>query len=69
MKKSDLSKLREKSVKELEKQIQDLKLKIADFKMQLATGKLKDTASIRRARKEIAVIKTIIGEKKISRNT
>lgn len=65
MKKNDLTKLREKSTKELENQIQELKLKIADLRIQLTTGKLKDTRSIGRLRKEIAVIKMIITEKKL----
>lgn len=68
MKKQDLANLRETSIKELEEKVQELKSKLADLRIQLSTGKLKDVKSIKKIRKEIAQMETIITEKKMFRN-
>ena len=56
--------IREKSVKELIKLLDETSLEYFKLKMQLTTGQLPTHRQIRESRKDIALIKTIINEKK-----
>lgn len=56
--------IRKYSDKELNKQIVELKKKLFNLRFQHAVGQLEDTAQIRKTRKQIAVMNTIISERK-----
>ncbi|BCX16140.1 MAG: hypothetical protein KatS3mg098_369 [Candidatus Parcubacteria bacterium] len=64
MKADKLKELRTKEVKELETMVMDLKEKLEKLRFDLKSGKTASIKDIRRIRKEIAVIMTIINEKK-----
>jgi len=64
MKADKLKELRTKEVKELETMVMDLKEKLEKLRFYLKSGKTASIKDIRRIRKEIAVIMTIINEKK-----
>lgn len=57
---------RELSIDELEQRDKDIKGKHFNLKIQHATNQLANTAEIQQARKDIARVKTILGEKKRS---
>lgn len=59
-----ISEIRRKSEQELQKTLGDLKEKLRELKFNLASGKVKNVRNIRRTRKNIAKILTIINEKK-----
>lgn len=56
--------LRKKPKKELQRTILDLQEKIRELRFNLASGKVKNIKEIRRIRKDIARILTILKEKK-----
>ena len=58
--------IREKSVKELVKLLDETSLEYFKLKMQLTTGQLPTPRQIRNSRKDIALIKTIINEKRLN---
>lgn len=58
------SELRESTVAELEEQEQTLAHELWKTRMDNYTNKLDDTAKIRRLRRDIARVKTILSEKK-----
>ena len=58
--------IREKSVKELVKLLDATSLEYFKLKMQLTTGQLPTHRQIRNSRKDIALIKTIINEKRLN---
>ncbi|MDP1629550.1 MAG: 50S ribosomal protein L29 [bacterium] len=53
----------QKGVIELKKDLEDLQKNLQIFKFDLSGGKLKNVRQIRKFRKDIALIKTIIKEK------
>ncbi|CBL43956.1 50S ribosomal protein L29 [gamma proteobacterium HdN1] len=55
--------LREKSVDQLQEQLIKLLKEQFEYRMKQATGQLGQTHVIKRARKDIARLKTILGEK------
>ena len=60
MKASDV---RAKSVDELTQQIEDLGKEAFNLRFQRASGQLENTARVRQVRRDIARIKTILGER------
>jgi large subunit ribosomal protein L29 len=57
------SELREQTVSELEERERELTRELWSTRMKNYTNQLDDTAAIRRLRREIARIKTILGER------
>ena len=62
-------KLRQMTVEALNNEISDLTLDAATKRSELALGKLSDVKVIKKIKKRIAVIKTIIREKELASNT
>lgn len=60
----DIKKLRDKSAADLEKHVGDLRKEQFNLRMQRGTGQLAHPHEIKRARREIARTKTVLGEKK-----
>jgi large subunit ribosomal protein L29 len=58
-----INELREKSNKELLKEIDTLKEELFTLRFQAATGQLTNTAQIKKLRKTIARIKTVLMER------
>lgn len=61
--------IREKSVKDLVTLLDETSLDYFKLKMQLTTGQLPTHRKIRETRKNIALIKTIINEKRLTDGT
>ncbi len=59
----ELKKLREKSVEELQSHLVELHKETFSLRMQKATGQLGKTHDIRRVRREIARVNTLLGAK------
>jgi len=59
----DIKTLREKSVSELNDVLKDLRKEQFNLRMQHATGQLQNTAELRKIRRNIARVKTLIREK------
>ena len=59
-----VSELRQKSVDELNKLVLDLLREQFEYRMKLATGQLGQTHVIKKTRRSIARVKTVIAEKK-----
>jgi len=59
-----VSELKQKSVDELNKLILDLLREQFEYRMKLATGQLGQTHVIKKTRRSIARVKTVIAEKK-----
>lgn len=55
--------LRDKKVADLKKIILDLRKELFNLRFQASSAQLKNTARVRQVRKDIARIKTVIGEK------
>lgn len=60
-----INKIREMSSPELENEVKELKNELFKLKFSLATNGLQDTSKIKKVKKDIARIKTIITERKI----
>lgn len=58
------SELRQKSIDELNKLVLDLLREQFEYRMKLATGQLNQTHVIKKARRSIARVKSVIAEKK-----
>ena len=63
--KEDLNNLRNKSVGELQKALSETKRELFSLKFRQATNQLNDTSQIRKTRKKIARIQTVITQKKM----
>ena len=61
--------IREKSIDELSKLLDETSLEHFKLKMQLTTGQLPTHRKVRESRKNIALIKTIINEKRLADGT
>jgi large subunit ribosomal protein L29 len=59
----DMKSLREKSVSELHGVLEELRKEQFNLRMQHATGQLQNTAQLRKVRRSIARVKTLIREK------
>lgn len=68
MKKSDLQQLRGLDLNSLVKLAEEKKSALLKLRIDLTMGKLKNIAQIRKLKKEIAQILTIINEKKSKNN-
>ncbi len=64
MKKTDKISYRQKNTEELFKNLLDLRKKIIEARAKQATGNLKDTSVFSKIKYEIALISTLIREKK-----
>ena len=64
MKGAKASDLRTRSEDELSEQADNLGKEIFNLRFQRASGQLENTARVRRVRREIARIKTILGERR-----
>ena len=62
----NLIKYREMDQKSLQAQLVDFENEYFDLKFKLSLGKLENTSLVAKKRKEIAQIKTIMSEKKLS---
>lgn len=58
------SELRQKSIAELNKLVLDLLREQFEYRMKLATGQLNQTHVIKKTRRNIARVKSVIAEKK-----
>ena len=63
MKKNDRQKLAVLKIEELEKKLMEERQGLLKLKMEKETGKLKDLHAYSKKRKDIARIRTLIGEK------
>lgn len=63
MKKEELKKWREATIEEIDSRILHLEEQSYKLKHQLRTGQMKNFTTIKKVRREIAILKTIIGEK------
>ncbi|MFA6661624.1 MAG: 50S ribosomal protein L29 [Bacilli bacterium] len=63
VKKSQSQKIREMDAPTIEKTIEELKQELFNLRLQAAVGKLENTAQIRKDRKQIARMKTILTER------
>lgn len=57
--------IRNLTTTEIEKEIKEAKEQLFNLRFQLATGKLEETANIRKVKKTIARLKTIVREREI----
>jgi large subunit ribosomal protein L29 len=64
MKGARASDLRTRSEDELSEQVENLGKEIFNLRFQRASGQLDNTARVRQVRREIARIKTILGERR-----
>ncbi len=55
--------LRPKTADELKQQVEDLSKEAFNLRFQRASGQLENTARVRQVRRDIARIKTILGER------
>jgi len=60
---SESEKIRQMDVATIEKNIEDLKQELFNLRFQAAVGKLENTAQIKKNRKQIARMKTILTER------
>ncbi len=64
MKKDDKQKLHQSTLAQLEKKAEELVREIATTKLELKAGKLSDTSKVKRLKKDLVRVKTIMQEKK-----
>jgi len=64
MKRNQKGEIRAKSIEELAKEVEKRQGEIWHLGMDVKMARIKDTSSLKRKMDEIAVIKTILGEKK-----
>lgn len=57
--------IRQMSEKELNTKLSDLKAELFNLRFQLATGQLDNPTSIKKVRKDIARVKTIVREREL----
>lgn len=69
MKAMKASDLRTRSDDELAEQVETLGKERFNLRFQRASGQLEDTARVRQARRDIARIKTILGERRQARGS
>ncbi len=64
MKKQDFQQLKSKSHAEMQKELRDSQIKLRDLKFELAAGKVKNVSDIKKLKKVVARLSTLITEKK-----
>lgn len=62
----NIQEIRETDTQELLKQVDEYKKELFELRFQNATGQLDDTARIKKLKKSIARIKTVIRERELS---
>ncbi len=67
MKKDEINKLRESTVDEINSRISETENQLYKLKHQLHIGQLKNFSVIKAKRREISILKTLIGEKNARR--
>lgn len=68
MKKSDLKQLKELGLNDLNKLVEEKRSALLKLRFDLTMGKLKNISEIRKLKKDIAQILTIINEKRLKDN-
>ncbi|MDD3726006.1 MAG: 50S ribosomal protein L29 [Candidatus Ratteibacteria bacterium] len=63
MKKEELKKWREATIEEINGRISELQNQLYKLRHQLHIGQLKDFSIIKKNRREISILKTLVGEK------
>ncbi len=63
----DVQEIREMKTEELLQKVEEYKKELFELRFQQATGQLEDYASIKRTRKTIARIKTVIRERELGK--
>ncbi len=66
MKRSELRTLRELTTRELEEKLASAKEELFNLRFQLVTGHLQDYASLRRLRRRIAQLSTLLAERRLA---
>ena len=64
MKKNQIEELRKKNLDQLEVQLEKSQQELVELRFKFSAGQIKDVKSVAKKKKEIAVIKTLISEKK-----
>jgi ribosomal protein L29 len=64
MKKQDLQQLKSKSKPEMQKELLGSQIKLRDLKFELAAGKVKNVSEIKKLKKVVARLSTMINETK-----
>lgn len=64
MKTSDFRSLKKKEISELEKLVETKRTEVMNFRFSLATGALEDSNRLKQAKREVAQLLTLIGEKR-----
>jgi large subunit ribosomal protein L29 len=65
---ADISKLREMSIDELGKEERNLRLEVWKLRVQQATGQLSNFRKVRKTRKDLARVITILKERELARS-
>ena len=60
----DVKTLRKQSGKDLDKSLSDAQVRLRELRFSLASNQLKDVRQVRKVRKEIARIKTVLAQRK-----
>ena len=60
MKKQDFQQLKSKSHAEMQKELRDSQIKLRDLKFELAAGKVKNVSEIKKLKKVVARLSTLI---------
>ena len=66
MTKRELNDMREQSMAELDTNLKEKKSELFNLRFQLATGQLENSSAIRRCKREIAQVKTVIRQRELS---
>jgi len=69
MKRKDLQELRLKQIKELQALLGETESELVKLRMEKHSGELKDTNALRKKRKRIAILKTLIREKELDKQS
>lgn len=64
MKKQDFQQLKSRSRAEMQKELRESQTKLRDLKFDLAAGKVKNVSEIKKLKKVVAQLSTLITEKK-----
>lgn len=62
---NDITQLRKLETQELEKEVRENKKKLFELRMKQRAGELKQTHLVAQLRKRVAVLKTLLTEKKV----
>ena len=66
MTKKELNEIREKSLPELDTELKEKKSELFNLRFQLATGQLENSSAIKRCKREIAQVKTVIRQRELT---